>query len=94
MMVMATKATDVLQIDPSLVGTLELEGFEVPYTHFDNAEQVHTSLRVGEIDYMYDRSFPTKGHSAVMPAAIAELQSDGHRVLVAERSERYYVYLA
>ena len=53
-----------------------------------------TRLRVGETEYTYDRSYPIKGHSAVMPGAIAELQAQGRQVLVAERSDRYYVYLA
>ncbi len=87
-------STDALQIDATLVGVLQLEGFEVPYTHLVDEEFVHTNLRVGETEYTYDRSFPLKGHSAVMPAAIAELQAEGRQVLVAERGERYYVYLA
>lgn len=91
---MTSETTDALQIDPSLVGVLRLEGFDVPYTHLDSRESVHTNLLVGDTEYAYDRSFPMKGHSAVMPAAIAELQAEGRQVLVAERSERYYVYLA
>ncbi len=91
---MVSEKTAALQIDAALVGALQLEGFEVPYTHLDDEENIHTDLRVGETEYTYDRSFPTKGHSATMPAAIAELQAEGRQVLVAERSERYYVYLA
>ncbi len=91
---MVSEQNAVLQIDAALVGALQLEGFEVPYTHLDDEEYVHTSLRLGETEYTYDRSFPTKGHSATMPAAIAELQAEGRQVLVAERGKRYYVYLA
>ncbi len=91
---MASETTDALQINDTHVGVLQLEGFEVPYTQLDDEENIHTNLRVGETQYTYDRSFPMTGHSAVMPAAIAELQAEGRQVLVAERSERYYVYLA
>ncbi len=83
-----------LQIVPSLIGTLELDGFEVPYVNLRDQPFVHTCLRVGETEYKYDHSYPTKGHSAVMPGAVADLLAEGRRVLVAERSERLYVYLA
>ena len=83
-----------LQIGPPLIGTLELEGFVVPYANLGDQPFVHTRLRVGETEYAYDRSYPITGHSAVMPRAIADLLAEGRQVLVAERSERYYVYLA
>ena len=83
-----------LEVDPSLMGTLELTGFEVPYVDLEDEPFVHTRLRVGGTEYAYDRSFPITGHSAVMPGAIAELQAQGRRVLVAERNERYLVYVA
>lgn len=91
---MAAQETAPLQIDPSLVGTLELDTFRVPYVNLAAQPSAHTRLRVGESEYTYDRSYPVKGHSAVMPAAIARLRAEGHQVLVAERAERYYVYLA
>ena len=83
-----------LEIEPSLIGTLELAGFEVPYVDLEDEPFVHTRVRVGDTEYGYERSYPIKGHSAVMPAAIAGLRSQGRRVLVAERSERYLVYVA
>ena len=91
---MATEAPTGLKIDPSLVGTLELEGFEVPYVNLQGQPFVHTRLLVGGTEYAYDRTYPITGHSAVMPGAIAGLQAEGRQVLVAERTERYYVYLA
>ena len=91
---MATESTDALQIDASLVGALALEGSDVPYVHLEHEASIQARLRVGETEYAYDRSYPVKGHSAVMPGEIAELQAEGRRVLVAERNERYYLYLA
>lgn len=83
-----------MEIDASLVGTLELAGLEVPYVDIEAFPDVRSRLLVAGIEYAYERTFPIKGHSAVMPAAIEELLADGKRILVAERDERYYVYLA
>ena len=83
-----------MQLDPSLIGALELDTFQVPYVHLENQPVVPAHLRAGETEYTYDRSFPVKGYSAVMPAAVADLQAEGRQVLVAERNERYYLYVA
>ena len=91
---MATQAPTHLDVDPSLIGTLDLGSFEVPYVQIEAAPFVHSHLRAGDVEYVYDRSYPIKGHSAVMPGDVAELFRKGRRVLVAERNERYYVYLA
>lgn len=94
MLSMTTQEADPIDIDPSLVGTLELAGFDVPYVDLEAHPHMASRLAFGGTQYTFDSSFPTKGHSAVMPAAIAEHQQDGKRILVAERGERYYVYLA
>ncbi len=91
---MAAQEAAPLQIDPTLIGELELDTLQVPYVNLEEQPYVHTRLLVGETEYTYDQSFPVKGHSAVMPDAIAEVQADGRQPLVAERGERYYVYLA
>ncbi len=91
---MTAEAPTHLEVDPSLVGGLDLGTIEVPYVNLESQPGVHTRLLVGETAYTYDRSYPIKGHSAVMPGAVAELVAEGRQVLVAERGERYYVYLA
>ena len=91
---MTTQEAAPLEIDRSLIGTLDLEGLQVPYVYLADRPFAHTRLRVDGTEYTYDRSYPVKGHSAVMPGFIVELQAEGRQVLVAERSERYYVYLA
>ena len=91
---MAAQVAAPLQIDPTLIGELELDALKIPYVNLEDEPYVHTRLLVGETEYTYDCSFPVKGHSAVMPAALAEVQADGRRPLVAERGKRYYVYLA
>lgn len=91
---MTTEATAPLQIDGSLIGSLELENADAPYVNLQDQPFIHTRLRVGETEYTYDRSYPIKGHSATLPGAIADLQSEGRRLLVAERNDRYYLYVA
>ncbi len=81
-----------LEIELSLMGSLELEGVDVAYVNLQQLAAIPVRLRVAGTEYTYDRSFPVHGHSAVLPKAIAELE-EGRRVLVAERQERYLVYL-
>jgi hypothetical protein len=83
-----------LQLDPALVGALELGAFDVPYVDLNDAPFVHTRLRLDGTEYTYQRSFPVKGHSAVMPQAVAELLGQGRSILVVERNERYLLYVA
>lgn len=83
-----------VDVDPAAIGTFELAGRELPYVDLEEAPAIHTRLRSGDVQYVYQRSFPLKGHSAVMPEAIAELQAKGCRILIVERNERYLVYVA
>ena len=84
----------MLEIDPEGVGTLWLDSLGVPYVYLEGIDSVQARLRLGETEYAYERSYPVKGHSAVMPQDARELMEQGKRLLVAERGERFYVYLA
>ena len=55
---------------------------------------IRSRLRVGDTEYAYERSVPVRGHSAILPEAITQFQSEGQQVLIAERNDRYFVYLA
>ena len=84
-----------LQLDSSQAGELELApDFTVPYVDLNFAPYVHQRIELGGTEYVWQRSFPVKGGSAVMPDYVAEQLAQGKQVLVAERSERYNVYLA
>ena len=83
-----------LEIEHSLVGTLELEGMDVTYINLEQLASIPTRLRLADVEYDYDRSFPIRGHSAVLPEAITELEDEGKRIVVAERSERYILFVA
>lgn len=91
---MATQQAEMLVVDRSRVGTLELGGMTVPFVDLEDEPFVSSQLRVGDTEYTYSRSFPIKGHGAVMPGVVSELLAAGRSVLVAERRERYYLYLA
>jgi hypothetical protein len=90
----AQQETEPLEIDPSLIGTLELAGSEVPHVDLKDWPFIGSRLVVDGTEYTYNRSFNILGHSAVMPAAVAELQAQGRSILVVERKDRYYVYVA
>ncbi len=83
-----------LDIERSLVGTLELEGANATYVNLERLATIPTRLRVADVEYAYDRSFPIQGHSAVLPETLAELEDGGKRVVVAERAERYILFVA
>ena len=83
-----------LQLDSSALGSLDLGPVTVPYVDLVNAPYVHKRIEVSGTEYVWERTFPVKGGSAVMPDAVSELLANGKQVLVAERGERYYVYLA
>ena len=91
---MATDQLPVLDVDRALVGELNLGTFDVPFVDLDGFPSVYSHLCIEGAEYVYERSFPVQGHSAVMPGAVAELLAAGRDVLVAERNERYLVYLA
>ncbi len=86
--------TPTLEIERSLVGTLELDGTDATYVNLEQLAAIPTRLRVADVEYAYERSFPVQGHSAVLPEALAELENGGKRVVVAERAERYILFVA
>ena len=83
-----------LEVERSLMGSLELANATVAYVNLEQQAAIPTRLRVADVEYAYERSFPIRGHSAVLPEVIAELLDEERRILVAERQERYLVYLA
>ncbi len=91
---MTTEDAAPLEIERSLIGTLQLDGLEAPYVNLDHQPLIRSRLRVGDTEYAYERSIPVPGHSAILPETITQLQSEGRQVLIAERNDRYLVYLA
>jgi hypothetical protein len=84
---------ETLELDPSQLGTLELDGNWVPLMDMSDEGFVPTRLTMANNEYAFHQSFNTKGYSAVMPDALRALRDAGKRLLVVERPGRYYVFV-
>jgi hypothetical protein len=82
------------EIDDALLETYEEAGLLLPALRLTGGGPPQVELLVGGQLYRYQRSFPIKGHSAVMPAYLREQLNDGKKPLVVERPDRFYVYLS
>ena len=91
---MVTDEAAPVQINSQELGRMELGDLDLPYIDLEDAPAVRNKLILYDTEYTYVRSYPVRGHSAVMPAAVTELLGQGKRILIAERGERYYLYAA
>ncbi len=91
---MADDSAPALEIDRSLIGTLDVGTQNVSYVHLATTPTISARLSVSGTEYTYQQSVPILGHSAVMPDIVSEAIADGRSVLIAERDGRYFVYLA
>jgi len=82
-----------LELDPSQLGSLDLQGAWVPYIDLYDLDFLPSELKLGEAEYRFNSSFLIKGHSATMPAKIQELRAAGKQAIVVEREDRYYVFV-
>ena len=70
-----------------------VNGAAVPLLRLTVTDVPHVEIKVGKQNYRYERSFPIKGHSAVMPKHLLSHMDAGKHPLVVERPDRFYVYL-
>ncbi len=91
---MVAEQVEVQQVDKSLLGRLELGVDELPYVDLNDWPFISTKLELNSVVFTFDRSFPIKGYSAIMPEYISDLKAKSRKILVVERPERYYVYVA
>jgi hypothetical protein len=82
------------EIDDSLLEPYQDNGLQVPSVRLTAGGPPDVEVRVGDQEYRYERSYPIKGHSAVMPGFLREQLAAGKRPLLIERADRFYVYLA
>lgn len=80
-------------MDPSQLGSLELDEMWVPYVDLYDLDFMPTRVQLGEDEYAFNCSFLVKGHGALMPPKIRELRAAGKQALVVERGDRYYVFV-
>ena len=83
----------MLEVDPSQLGSLELDEMWVPYVDLYDLDFMPTHVQLGKDEYAFSCSFLVKGHGALMPPKIRELRAAGKQPLVVERGDRYYVFV-
>jgi hypothetical protein len=64
----------------------------VPYLDLYDLDFLPTRIQLGKDEYQFDCSFLIQGHGATMPPKVRELRAAGRNPIVAERSDRYYVF--
>ena len=84
----------VLEIEDTLLEPFPVDGFVVPLIRMTTGGLPEVEVLVGGDDYVYDRSYPIKGYSAVMPRYLREQIAAGKKPLLIERPDRLYVYFA
>ena len=85
---------EVLELRPSDLGTVEMDGLWVPYVDLFDAEFLPTRVRLGAEEYAYHSSQIIFGHGATLPGKIRELRAAGKKPILIERGDRYYVFVA
>jgi hypothetical protein len=82
----------VLEFDDDVIEAFPVDGISVPLVRMTTGSIPTVQIRVDGRDYQYERSYPIKGHSAVMPPYIKEQAAAGKKPLLIERPDRFYVY--
>ena len=76
------------------IETYSIEGVYVPVIKQTMGEgPPKIEISVEGKTYHYDRSYPIKGHSALLPGYLREQLNAGKEPLLIERPDRFYVYL-
>lgn len=83
-----------MELDPSELGTLDLEGAWVPYADLHDSGFLPTRVQIGADEYAYSSSMIISGHGAVLPQRIKQLRDSGKKPIVLERDNRYYVFVS
>jgi hypothetical protein len=82
----------MMQFEDTELDELGLDGLLVPRIRMTTYGLPAINIAVGDQEYVYDRSYPIKGHSATLPRMIREAMAEGKKPLVVERPDRFYVY--
>ncbi len=91
---MAEAETEPQRFSDAELELTQVGGSWVPFLRLNFIDLPHIEIRVGDQHYRYERSYPSKGHSAVLPRYLQEQMAAGRRPLVVERSGRLYMYFA
>jgi hypothetical protein len=83
-----------MEINPANLGSLDMGGMWAPYVDLVDLDFLPTRLRLGADEYAWESSILILGHGATLPAHIRDLRANGKKTLIAEREDRYYVYVS
>jgi len=83
----------MLEFDEEILESFAADGVNVPLIKLRD-ELPTSDIVIGGETFHYDRSYPIKGHSAVLPGYVREQIAAGKRPLLIERPDRFYVYLS
>ena len=83
-----------VELDPKDLGTLELDGQWVPYVDLYDEKFIPTRISVGKDEYAFNSSQIIFGHGATLPGKIRDLRASGKKPIIAERANRYYVFVS
>jgi hypothetical protein len=85
----------VREFDDVLLEPFDVDRLTVPLLRLtDDADLPAVDIKVSGQEYRYDRSYPIKGYSAIMPQYVLEQVGAGKKPLLVERPERFYLYWA
>jgi hypothetical protein len=84
----------MLELTAAEIEPYPMDGLVVESIKLNDPDPPLIELKVGEQGYRYLRSYPIKGHSAVLPAFLREQLAEGKKPLLIERPDRFYVYVA
>ena len=84
----------VLEFEDTETEPFPADRLLVPMIRMTSGGLPSAEIKVGDQEYRYDRSYPYKGHSAVMPGFLKEQVAAGRQPLLLERPDRIYVYFA
>lgn len=91
---MANEMAQVLELDPSALGTLELDEMWVTYVDLYEEKFLPTLVRIGADEYAFNSSMPIFGHGATLPGKIRNLRAAGKKALIIQRGDRYYTFVS
>ena len=89
----STQGGLTLELDPNELGTLDLDGMWVPYVDLHDEKFIPTRITLGKDEYAFSSSQIIFGHGATLPGKIRDLRASGKKPMIAERGDRYYVFV-
>ncbi|MFQ5880647.1 MAG: hypothetical protein ACE5IZ_10815 [Dehalococcoidia bacterium] len=81
-------------VRPEALDALYVDDLELVLCDISHIDPPPRSLTLAGQEYVFSRSYPVKGYSAVLGKAAREMMGEGKTLLVGRWGTRYYVYTA